>query len=109
MVLEDFGRGSGIDDNRTMGYEKEQPFESIESTQEFMALLRATVADALMEVESDRQEAQANADSRRVEALDLAIYKLKLLETHVQKSARLLNDLRSIRRLLYRERTASVL
>jgi hypothetical protein len=91
-----------------MGNEREQPFDSIESTQEFMALLKTTVGDALAEIELDRQEALGNGDPRRVEALDLAVYKLKLLENHVQKSSRLLNDLRSIRRLLYRERAAAV-
>lgn len=90
-----------------MGYDAEQPFDSIESTQEFMALLRATVKDALDEVGSDREQAACNGDARRVEALDLAIYKLKLLETHVCRSTRLLNDLRTIRRLLYHERAAA--
>lgn len=77
-----------------------QPFDSIESTQEFMLLLASSIEEALRELESDRCEAVAMSESRRVEALDLALYKLKLLDTHVHKSRRILNDLRAIRRLL---------
>ena len=92
-----------------MSYDKEQPFDSIESAQEFMALLRSSVEDAAAELSEEREEALSNGNPRRAEALDIALYKLKLLDGHVQKSGRLLNDLRTIRRLLYKERAAAAL
>jgi hypothetical protein len=84
------------------------PFESIESAQEFMALLSSSIEEAVRDVHSDRTRAMEGADSRWVEALDLALYKLKLLEIQVDKSRRILNDLRTIRRLLFSERSAAV-
>jgi hypothetical protein len=46
---------------------------------------------------------------RRVEALKLALYTLIKLEFHMQRSGRVLNDLRSLRRLLFEERTVTAL
>ncbi len=86
----------------------EQPFESIESAHEFMGLLAASIEEALRQVQDDSQAALGDRQERRVEALNLAIYKLKLLETHVQKSRRILNDLRAVRRLLFSERSTFV-
>ena len=88
---------------------KGQPFESIESAQEFMALLNSSIEEAIAEVSDDRNQATAEGNGRRVEALDLALYKLRCLDANVHKSARLLNDLRTLRRLLFNERaTAAV-
>lgn len=91
-----------------MGNHEDNPFDSIESAQEFMALLSASIEDARNGVAEDREQAESEHDGRRVEALDLALYKLKLLDAHVHKSSRILNDLRSIRRLLSSERVSNV-
>ena len=48
---------------------------------------------------------QAGED-RRIQALSLAVYKINKLADHVHKSGRMLNDLRTLRRLLYGERQA---
>jgi hypothetical protein len=80
------------------------PFESIESAHEFVVLLEESIEEALAEVHGDLKQASLQSDERRAHALQLAIYKMGLLETHVQKSRRLLNDLRTIRRLLFSER-----
>jgi hypothetical protein len=88
--------------------EIEQPFESIESAHEFMVLLAASIEEAVRDVRKDRDVALDEEEERRVQALDLALYKLKLLDTHVVKSRRILNDLRAIRRLLFNERSAAV-
>jgi division protein CdvB (Snf7/Vps24/ESCRT-III family) len=40
-----------------------------------------------------------------VEALGVALLKMNQLSTHMQKSRRILNDLRTLRRLLFQERT----
>ena len=81
-----------------------RPFESIESAQEFMELLQETIDEAKAELERDLGHAKAERDPRQVEAFDLAIYKLGQLSTHTKKSRRILNDLRTIRRLLIAER-----
>ena len=88
-------------------HETEVEFDSIESAQDFMALLAETILDTVVDLDRDRKIAVADVDKRRVDAIDLARYKLKMLTCHVHKSRRILNDLRSIRRLLLRERTVA--
>jgi hypothetical protein len=85
-----------------------QPFDSIESAHEFMVLLATSIEEAVSDVQQDREGALAGDEARRAEALNLALYKLKLLDGHVQKSRRILNDLRAIRRLLFSERAVAV-
>jgi hypothetical protein len=81
------------------------PFDTIESAQEFLALLREAVDDAKRNAEADiLLEADSNS-TRRVDALRLVLYKLDKLEHHLKASGRLLNDLRTLRRLLLDERT----
>ena len=84
--------------------EIEQPFDSIESAHDFMNVLAETILDAMKEVKSEHQVALADGEKRRAQAIELAMFKLKLLGCHVQKSRRLLNDLRTIRRLILKER-----
>lgn len=95
-------------DNHRMLHKNRQPFDSIESAQEFMVLLATSIEEAVGEVRQDRDTALADDEERRAEALSLALYKLRLLDGHVQKSRRILNDLRAIRRLLASERAAAV-
>jgi hypothetical protein len=45
--------------------------------------------------------------ARRQEALRLVLFKLEKLEQQVKNARRLLNDLRTLRRLLLEERTGS--
>ena len=42
-----------------------------------------------------------------MEALKLALYTLNKLEFHMQRSSRALNDLRTLRRLLFEERAVT--
>ncbi len=79
------------------------PFDSIESAQEFLGLLSEAIEEAIRDVSDDRKVGLREAEERRVEALNLALYKLKLLDDHVDKSLRILKDLRSIRRILISE------
>lgn len=81
-----------------------RPFESIESAHEFIALLEESIGEALADVEGHLKQARAEKDERQQRALDLTVYKLSQLSAHTHKSRRLLNDLRSIRRLLFGER-----
>lgn len=76
------------------------PFESIESTQEFVELLLTAIDDASAEVDKDME----GAEERRREALLLVSHKLEKLSQHISSSRRILNDLRTLRRLLLDER-----
>ena len=84
--------------------EMDEPFDSIESAQEFMSVLAATVLDVMKELNSARTEALDAGDTRRVRAIELSIYNLKMLGCYVHKSRRALNDLRILRRLILNER-----
>ena len=97
-----------------------RPFESIESAHEFIVLLEESIEEAVAEVQGHLQQTQALADTlsdatghslvhsenadRQTRALNLALYKLTQLATQMHKSRRALNDLRTIRRLLFTER-----
>jgi hypothetical protein len=79
-------------------------FETLESAYDFVALLAETVNEAKRELERDVQRESASDHSRRLDALRVALYSLDKLELHVSRSQRILNDLRSLRRLLFEER-----
>jgi len=89
-----------------MSYKAGSPFDSIESAHEFVALFAEAVREAKRDVEADIQR-ESNAQSpRRLDALRAALYSMEKLELHMNKSRRILNDLRSLRRLLFEERSA---
>lgn len=84
----------------------EQPFDSIESAHDFMNVLAEAVLDAARDLYGEQQAALREGRQRRAQAIELAIFKLKLLNCHVHKSRRILNDLRMIRRLMFDERAS---
>jgi hypothetical protein len=81
--------------------EPESPFDNIESAQQFVELLFDAIEEARREVEADAAQPQSE---RRQQALQLVSYNLAKLSLHMGTSRRILNDLRSLRRLLYQER-----
>ncbi len=88
-----------------VNYSFENPFGTIESAQEYMRLL----ADAVLEAKHDL-EAEIGADTaprsrRREEALRVVLFNVNKLDHNIQVSLRVLNDLRSLHRLMWRERT----
>ncbi len=85
-----------------MATPRETPFDSVESAHEYVRLLAEAILEARSEIEADI--GAASDSDRRVEALRLVQYKLDKLEQHLHNSARLLNDLRTLRRLLLDER-----
>jgi hypothetical protein len=85
------------------------PFDSIEDAHEFLTLLAQTVFEAKLEIETDVQRESSSNFPRRTEALKLALYTLTRLEFHMNRSRRVLNDLRTLRRLLFEERTLTAL
>lgn len=87
-----------------MSSEPARPFDTIESAHEFVALLEKSIEDAVLEVKDYLETAKSERDQRRAEALTLAVYKMSQLSSHMHKSRRILNDLRTLRRLLFQER-----
>jgi hypothetical protein len=87
-----------------MDRQPEAPFDSIENAKDYVRLLQETVADARQEIAADLAAASDSQPDRRVEALRVIHYKLEKLEQHLHSSSRTLNDLRSLRRLLFDER-----
>ena len=86
-----------------MPYEAETPFENIESAQQFLELLGEAIEEARRDVEAEIAREQPE---RRQQALQLVSYNLAKLSLHMGTSRRILNDLRTLRRLLYQERGA---
>jgi len=90
------------------------PFDSVENAHQYVRLLVEAIAEAKTEIAADLDATKLDATEldaaappqpeRRVEALRLVQFKLDKLEQHLQSSSRLLNDLRTLRRLLFDER-----
>jgi hypothetical protein len=90
-----------------VSYRPETPFDNVESAHEYVRLLADALIEAKKDLDLDVAAAEAKPDRRR-EALRLVQYKLEKLNSHLQASSRLLNDLRTLRRLLLEERYAPV-
>ena len=88
-----------------MSYESETPFDNIESFHEYVALLAEAIEEAKREIEEEIAAAESENAERRKEALLLVAYNLGKLDLHIRSSRRILNDLRSLRRLLLSERS----
>ena len=80
------------------------PFDTIESAQDFIQVLGETITEARQEIEADLTRELQSPLSRRTKALQIAAYNLDKLEKQMMRSRRILNDLRSLRRLLFDER-----
>jgi len=92
---------------RVMSYKPETPFDSIESSHQYVTLLGETIEEVRRDIQIEIARAiEENAD-RRKEALQLVAYHLTKLSAHMMSSRRILNDLRSLRRLLLSERKPS--
>lgn len=91
----------------TVSCEPTTPFDSIESSHEYVALLAEAIGEAVSDIEEQIRSTTAGGGGRRLEALQLVVYKLEKLRGHIISSRRLLNDLRSLRRLLLGERLLS--
>ena len=85
----------------------ETPFDSLEGSHEYIALLSEVIEEARQDVEAEIALAVAEEADRRKEALQLVAYNLAKLNLHMTTSRRILNDLRTLRRLLLDERRAA--
>ena len=86
-----------------MTQQLQTPFDSIESAHDYVRLLAEALREAKQEVQDDIKAAKPKTE-RHLEALRLVEYKLDRLDQHLRNSSRVLNDLRSLRRLLLEER-----
>lgn len=91
-----------------MSYQPETPFDDIEGSHEYVRLLAEAVDEARRDVEADIATAEQERADRRKEALLLVSYNLAKLNLHITSSRRILNDLRTLRRLLLAERGIAV-
>jgi hypothetical protein len=87
-----------------LAYQSETPFDSIESSHEYVVMLSEAIAEAVAEINADLDHAESDQAARRKEALQLVSFNLAKLSGHINSSRRILNDLRSLRRLLLEER-----
>lgn len=87
-----------------MQHQPDDLFDSIESAHDYIALLTEVVRDAKRDLKNDLASIDNSRFPRRVDAVRLVSYHLDKLQLHMSASAHILNDLRSIRRLLFEER-----
>ena len=80
------------------------PFDSLEGAYEYVGLLAEAIDDARGVIAEDVAQASGQGEARRVQALQIVAYKLEKLGGHVSSSRQILNDLRTLRRLLLGER-----
>ena len=83
-------------------------FESIESAHQYITLLEEVANDTKKDLDTDIGAEENPQFPQRLDALRLASYNLKKLCFHIHTMSRILNDLRSIRRLLFQEPSMEV-
>jgi len=82
----------------------ETPFDTIEGSHEYVAMLAESLDEARRDVEAEIALAEREGAERRKQALLLVSFNLAKLNLHITTSRRILNDLRTLRRLLLAER-----
>jgi len=87
-----------------MSYREETPFDNIESAQEFVELLIETIEESRRDVDADIALSEGNGSGRSKKALQLVSANLAKLSQYMTNSRRILNHLRTLRRLLLQER-----
>ena len=83
------------------------PFDNLESTYEYICLLQRALVDAQSAIDEEIRSATAEGANRRLQAVQIVSYKLRSLDDHMTASRRLVNDLRTLRRILLGERQAA--
>jgi hypothetical protein len=85
----------------------ETPFDSIEGSYEYVDMLADAIEEARRDVEGEVALAETEKADRRKQGLLLVSYNLSKLESHITSSRRILNDLRTLRRVLLSERRSA--
>jgi hypothetical protein len=79
-------------------------FDTIESSHQYVQLLADVVSEVRKDLENEARSEPGAQFPRRFDAIRLALYNLDKLHFHMKVASRILNDLRSLRRLLLEER-----
>jgi hypothetical protein len=87
--------------------ESETPFDSIEGSYQYVDMLAEAIEEARRDVEEEVTLAETERADRRKQGLLLVSYNLAKLEGHITSSRRILNDLRTLRRVLLSERKSA--
>jgi len=90
-----------------MNYQSETPFDNIEGAYEYVNHLLEATREAQDQIKGEILRAANLQLARRKQALQLVNYKLDKLPSHIAASRRILNDLRTLRRLLLEERKSA--
>src|SRR5258708_28020274 len=96
--------GQECPERAAMRYRSETPCDNSESALEYVNHLLEATREAQDQIEKEILRATNPQLARRKQALQLANYKLDKLSSHITASRRILNDLRTLRRLLLEER-----
>ena len=87
-----------------MSFKAETPFDNIESAQQFVELLIEAIEESRRDVDADIARTESNRSERQKQALQLVSDNLAKLSHHMTIGHRILNDLRTLRRMLLEER-----
>ena len=87
-----------------MKYGRETPFDTIESAQQFIDLLIEAIDESRRDVDTDIALSGRNRSKRSKQALQLVSANLAKLSQYMTTSRRILNHLKTLRRLLLEER-----
>src|SRR5437016_4633603 len=87
-----------------MSHQVEASFDTIQSAHDYITLLSEAATEAKRDIDDELALATSRMLDRRVQALRVVAYNLEKLQRHLSASGRTLNDLRSLRRLLFEER-----
>jgi hypothetical protein len=87
-----------------MGNRPETPFDNIESAEQFVKLLIEAIEESRRDVDVEISLAEGHHSGRSKKALQLVSANLAKLSQHMTASRRILNHLRTLRRLLLQER-----
>ncbi|HYA92608.1 MAG TPA: hypothetical protein VEK32_14050 [Thermodesulfobacteriota bacterium] len=86
-----------------MRYKPETPFDNIESARQFVELLIEAIEESRRDVDADIALSEGNHSGPSKKALQLVSANLGKLSQHMSTSRRILNHLKTLRRLLLRE------
>ena len=86
-----------------MSYRPETPFDNIESAEQFVELLIEAIKESSRDVDADIALAEGNRSGRSKKILQLVSANLAKLSQYMTTSRRILNHLRTFRRLLLQE------
>jgi hypothetical protein len=90
-----------------LSHEPETPFDSIEGSYQYVDMLAEAIDEARRDVEEEVAIAEKELADRRKQGLLLVSYNLAKLQGHITSSRRILNDLRTLRRVLMSERPSA--